>query len=67
MSFNHLAVRGGSDIIIQSHVNPGRNSFNHLAVRGWFRLQTHEPAWLCGKSGFGFQKNIYLASFLPPF
>ena len=28
--------------------------FNHLAVRGWFRLQTHKPAWLCGKLGFEF-------------
>ena len=38
-----------------------------LAVRGWFRLQTHEPAWLCGKLGFEFLKNIYFVSFLPPF
>ena len=37
--------------------------FNHLAVRGWFRLQTHEPVWLCGKPGFEFLKNIYYASF----
>nr|DAK21786.1 MAG TPA: hypothetical protein [Caudoviricetes sp.] len=32
-------------------------------MRGWFRLQTHEPAWLCGKPGFEFLKNIYCASF----
>ena len=38
-------------------------SFNHLAVWGWFRLQTHEPAWLCGKPGFKFLKNIYYVSF----
>lgn len=38
-------------------------SFNHLAVRGWFRLQTHKPAWLCGKLGLEFWKNIYNASF----
>ena len=37
--------------------------FNHLAVRGWFRLQTHKPAWLCGKPGFKFLKNIYYVSF----
>ncbi len=30
------------------------NGFNHLAVRGWFKLQTHKPAWLCGKLGFEF-------------
>ena len=35
-------------------ISRGSRRFNHLAVRGWFRLQTHKPAWLCGKLGFEF-------------